>query len=269
MILFPQAKINLGLNVHFKRNDGYHELTTCMIPIPLYDVLEVLPAEDFEFQSSGIEIVGNPSDNLCSKAFQLMASHYTIPKVKMHLRKQIPMGAGLGGGSSDAASVLLALNQMFDLKCSDKELAVLAAQLGSDCPFFIRNKPQIGKGRGELLTDVNLDLKGKWLYLLNPAIHVSTQEAYAGIILGQNQTQTIEEIITGDIYSWKSNLKNDFEPSVFSKYPELKEIKMTFYESGAIYAAMSGSGSTLFGIFEEKPTLLFVDKDYSQWILPL
>lgn len=268
MILFPQAKINLGLNVHFKRPDGYHELSTCMVAIPLYDILEILPASKFSFQSSGLLVNGNLEDNLCVKAYQLMVENFSISPVQMYLRKQIPMGAGLGGGSADAAFVLSALNEMFELNCGIDQLESFAAKLGSDCPFFIRSIPQMAKGRGELLEPISLDLKGYFLYVVNPSIHVSTKEAYDGITFVKHEN-TIETILAHDFREWKSALKNDFEVSIFHKHPILEQIKATFYEHEALYASMSGSGSTMFALFKEKPDSLFDNASWSQWILEL
>lgn len=259
MILFPPAKINLGLNVLFKREDGYHELDTCMVPIPLFDVLEILPAEEFLFHQSGITISGDSGDNLCVKAYQLMVENFSIPPVYIHLRKEIPMGAGLGGGSSDAAYVLKGINELFELNCSIEKMEQLAATLGSDCPFFIKNEPQIAKGRGEILSICNLNLQGYFLKIVNPGIHIGTKEAYAGIAFGK-ESVSVQKVIESPIVNWKKDLKNDFELRAFKSYPELKEIKEKLYAEGAIYAAMSGSGSTMFGIYRTEPAKTFKDK---------
>lgn len=252
MILFPPAKINLGLNVLFKREDAYHELETCMVPIPFTDILELLPAVEFSFHQSGLSVPGEIEDNLCYKAYRLMVENFSIPPVYIHLRKIIPMGAGLGGGSSDAAYVLKGLKELFNINCSDKELEDLASILGSDCPFFIKNEAQIAKGRGEILSPCKLNLKGYYIKIINPGIHIGTKEAYEGIVFGKNES-TIKELIEGPIENWKALLKNDFETTAFTNYPVLKSIKEQLYAEGAVYAAMSGSGSTMFGIFESEP----------------
>ncbi len=252
MINFPSAKINLGLNVLFKRDDGYHELETLMIQLPFHDILEILSAEKFEFKQSGINVEGDIESNLCVKAFRLIQKYHSIPNVYMHLKKIIPMGAGLGGGSADATFVLKELNQLFELNLSAEKLQNYAAQLGSDCPFFILDKPQIAKGRGEVLTTVDFSLKGLYLKLINMGIHVSTKEAFSAIEFSKNE-KSIEEIIHQPILTWKSELKNDFETTVFKIYPELAKIKEDLYSEGAVYASMSGSGSTMYGIFEKEP----------------
>ena len=252
MILFPPAKVNLGLNILFKREDGYHEIETCMIPIPFTDILEITEADEFDFLQTGLAIPGNSQSNLCVKAFQLMKQKFAIPTVRIHLRKQIPMGAGLGGGSAAAAYVLKGLNDLFKLKVSISELEFLAVQLGSDCPFFIKNKPQIARGRGEVLSEIDLDLKGKYLILLNPGIHVGTKEAYDGV-QPRISSKTIEEVISNSYDTWKTELINQFEESIFPKYRLIKELKESLIELGAVYASMSGSGSSVFGIFDEKP----------------
>lgn len=253
MILFPPAKVNLGLHILFKREDGYHEIETCMIPIPFSDVLEITEADEFEFLHTGLAIPGNTDTNLCVKAFLLLKQKFAVPNVRIHLRKQIPMGAGLGGGSSDAAYVLKGLNDLFDLNISISELEVLAAQLGSDCAFFIQSKSQIARGRGEVLTKIDVDLKDKYFVLLNPGIHVGTKEAYDGV-QPRIPSKTIEKILVRSIETWQSELVNQFEESIFTKFPLIKEIKDSLIQMGAVYASMSGSGSSVFGIFDKKPT---------------
>ena len=252
MILFPPAKINLGLHILFKRNDGYHELETVMTPLPFTDILEILPCKKFEFIQTGLTIPGDSQSNLCVKAYLLMKEKYNIPPVYIHLRKIIPMGGGLGGGSSDAAFVLQGINDLFQLNLTPQKLEELAAQLGSDCPFFIQNVPQVAKGRGEILTPIELKLKGYYIKILNLGIHVGTKEAYDGCTFSNN-SKTLSDIISQPISTWKNELKNDFETSVFKIHPKLEAAKQALYNEGAIYAAMTGSGSTLFGIFEVEP----------------
>ena len=252
MILFPPAKVNLGLHILSKRSDGYHEIETCMMPIPFTDILEITKADEFQFLQTGLTIPGNSDSNLCVKAFHLLKQKYGIQNVRIHLRKQIPMGAGLGGGSSDAAYVLKGLNELFSLNISISELEAMAAELGSDCPFFIQDKPQIAKGRGEILNGIDLNLKGKYLILLNPGIHVGTKEAYAGVS-PRIPDKSIAELISEPIEQWQNSLVNDFEESIFENYQLIRQLKEQLVESGAVYASMSGSGSSLFGIFDEKP----------------
>jgi 4-diphosphocytidyl-2-C-methyl-D-erythritol kinase len=256
MILFPPAKINLGLKVLFKRNDGYHELETVMIQIPYTDILEILPADKFEFIQSGLVIDGDTESNLCVKAFRLLQKAFSIPNVSIHLKKLLPMGAGLGGGSADAAYVIRGLNELFNLNLSIEEMQNFASQLGSDCPFFIIDRPQLAKGRGELLSEIEIDLKGYYVKLVNIGIHVSTKEAYSNVHFSAAQP-TIKEILTTSIESWRDNLMNDFEVSILKAYPELEKIKNQIYDEGALYAAMSGSGSTMFGIYKEEPSKTF------------
>ncbi len=258
MILFPPAKINLGLHILFKRNDGFHELETAMTPIPFKDILEILPSPTFIFKQTGLTIPGDSSNNLCVKAYELMKEEFDIPPVFIHLRKIIPMGGGLGGGSSDAAYVITGINSLFNLKLSIPKLEELASKLGSDCPFFIQNTAQIAKGRGEILTPIEIDLKGYYLKIINIGIHVSTKEAFSGANFSTN-TRSVSEIISHPISTWKNELENNFETTVFPIYPELKKIKEELYSKGAIYAAMSGSGSTMFGIFEKEPEKNFVE----------
>ena len=252
MILFPKAKINIGLNVKGKRADGYHELETVMVPIPLFDIVEIIESDTFSFTQSGLAIHGNQDSNLCVRAYKLMNEKFDIPAVKIHLRKQIPMGAGLGGGSADATQVIIAINSLFDLNLSVTELQNLSAELGSDCPFFVVDKPQLAKGRGEILEEINMNLSGYFLKVINPNIHVSTKEAFEGITPSEH-LRSIESIVKAPINSWKGHLHNDFENHLFRNHPELLSIKEGLYKEGAIYASMSGSGSTLYGIFPTKP----------------
>lgn len=262
MLVFPNAKINLGLQVTEKRKDGFHNLVTCMYPVPLTDALEIIQAKKPEFTSSGIAIPDNEKDNLILKAYQLLKKDFNdLPPIAVHLHKAIPIGAGLGGGSADAAFALKMMNKLFDLYLEDWFLEDYAARLGSDCSFFIENKPKIASGRGEILEATNLDLKGKWLVLVNPNIHIDTKEAYAGI--KPKKPQEDLRVILADRKRWKEELVNDFEYSIFQKYPEIKAIKEGLYQQGAFYAAMSGSGSTVFGLFDQKPKWEADTKGYS------
>lgn len=223
-----------------------------MYPIPYSDVLEILPSDDFELVLIGKEISGDLEDNLITKAFRLMQSFYGIPPVKMVLDKLVAMGAGLGGGSADAAFVLKGLNDFFELSIPNQKLQELAAELGSDCPFFIENTPQIATGRGEVLTPFELSLKGMWLHLICPGYHVSTAAAYSGVTPKRTDFDW-NQLRSKDWSVWREQLHNDFEPSVFAKWPHLVEIKSKLYEAGAVFATMSGSGSSMIGLYESKP----------------
>ena len=255
MILYPPAKINLGLNILRKRVDGYHDIDTCMVKIPFTDILEVTKSDSFEFLQTGIKISGAGGTNLCEKAYQLLQNEFEIGPVCIHLRKQIPVGAGLGGGSADATYTLLALNQLFQLQLPLDKLKQLASELGSDCPFFVEGLPQIAQGRGEILSKVELDIFNVFLVLLNPGIHVGTKEAYDGASVSEDVI-AIEEIVQKPIEQWKELLKNDFETSVFKRHPEIELLKEALYQSGAIYAAMSGSGSSVFGLFTNEDAVM-------------
>ena len=250
MIAFPNAKINLGLNVVSKRDDGYHAIESCFYPIPWYDSLEVIEATSFSFHSYGLGIPGDPNNNLCVKAYQLLKEDFDIPPIELHLLKQIPMGAGLGGGSADGAFTLKLISDLFDLGLTTSMLESYALKLGSDCPFFIQNQPSIAMGRGEELHPIELDLSGKFLGIYNPGIHVSTKEAYEGIV-PQETDVPISEIIPQPLSVWKNLLGNDFEKSIFPNHPTIAQLKEEMYEAGAIYASMTGSGSTVYGIFEK------------------
>lgn len=252
MIVFPNAKINLGLFVTSKRKDGYHELQSCMYPIPLCDALEIQTCKKQQFESSGIIIPGEQGENLVERAYKLLKKDFSdLPPICIHLHKHIPIGAGLGGGSADAAFALEAMNRLFELYLEDWILEEYAAQLGSDCPFFIQNTPKIISGRGEIMEPITLDLSGKWIWLVYPNLHISTKEAYAGI--APKPVVSDWKNWMQDTASWKEVLKNDFEDSIFPQYPQLGELKASFYEKGAFYAAMSGSGSSVFGLFDKEP----------------
>ena len=248
MISFPNAKINLGLHVTRKRDDGFHDIETVFYPVGLHDSLETIAmdAGGGSLRQYGIKIP--EGENLCLKAYRLLQDHYDLPGIEMHLLKHIPTGAGLGGGSSDAANTLLMLTALFNLDISSAELEKLAAELGSDCAFFIRNKPVFACGRGEQFIDIDLDLSGKFIVIVKPDVHISTLEAYAMIKPVEGRPSP-REIVQLPLDEWNENLVNDFEMPVFDKYPEIKEIKESLYKMGALYASLSGSGSAVFGIF--------------------
>ena len=247
MIVYPNAKINIGLNVLEKQADGYHKLSSVFYPVnELCDMLEILPAKDFSFSISGIVIPGN--SNICVKAFELLKADFEIENVTMHLHKKIPIGAGLGGGSADGSFALKALNEIFKLDLSIIELEGYALQLGADCPFFIENSPKYIEGIGENMRDINLDLSSYKLKFIFPELHISTAEAYSGVV-PKIPVANLVDSIKQPIENWKSIVKNDFEVAAFVKYPQLKKIKEDLYNDGAIYASMTGSGSVLFGLF--------------------
>lgn len=250
MINFPACKINLGLNILFKRPDGYHEIETAMLEIPVCDRLEITEASMDQFESTGLEIPGK--GNLILDALNLLRRDFDLGQFYIQLEKLIPMGGGLGGGSSDAAKALVLINDLADLGLSTVQLEAYAAQLGSDCPFFVRGGLQLCSGRGEILKPLEVKLPEVWVVLVNIGIHVPTATAYSAVTPKQDQV-SIAEILDMDPFSWKDHLKNDFEPSVFSKHPELSSIKEVLYDQGAFYSAMSGSGSTMFGLFMEEP----------------
>ena len=252
MILFPPCKINIGLHVLHKRNDGFHALDSLMYPVSICDILEVVKSDTFEFTNSGITIPGEGQMNICIKAFHLMQKEYGISPIKIHLHKVIPMGGGLGGGSSDGTYTLRAINDLFNLNLSVERLQGLAALLGSDCPFFVKALPQVATGRGEVLRDVDFSLLGMYLYMINMGIHVSTAQAFSNVTFYQKQ-ETILELIKNPFDQIKDELLNSFEVSVFDSYPDLQRIKNIFSDNGAIYSAMSGSGSTMYGIFKNRP----------------
>jgi 4-diphosphocytidyl-2-C-methyl-D-erythritol kinase len=249
MIVYPNAKINLGLNVLRKREDGYHDISSVFYPVKeCLDILEIIKSEEFEFTNSGIEIP--EGENICEKAWKLLDTDFGIGNVKIHLHKQIPIGAGLGGGSADASFTLKYLNELFDLNLTNKELEQYALKLGADCPFFIDNTPKLVEGIGEKMTSIDLDLSNYEIRLVNPDIHISTKEAYSGIV-PKTPVLSVEKIIELPIIEWKGKLKNDFEESIFEKHLQLEGIKDELYKQGSIYSSMSGSGSFLFGIFEK------------------
>jgi 4-diphosphocytidyl-2-C-methyl-D-erythritol kinase len=250
VISFPPCKINLGLRILRKRSDGFHDIETCFFPVPWCDVLEIIPSSETKIFQTGIPIAGEPTANIVFKAYELLRKDFSIGPVEIHLHKIIPHGAGLGGGSSDAAHALKLLNSIFDLKLSIVALKKYALILGSDCPYFLDTKPMVGTGRGEQLEPVSVDLSGKYLTLIKPDINVSTAEAYSGVT-PQLPSTALQDVIQKPLTEWKQTLVNDFEKSVFNRYPEIGAIKEFLYAKGALYASMSGSGSTVYGIFNE------------------
>jgi 4-diphosphocytidyl-2-C-methyl-D-erythritol kinase len=251
MLFFPNAKINLGLNVLRRREDGYHDLETAFYPVPLKDVLEIVRtgAEVTGFTAYGNPIPGDPAANLCLKAWELLRNEFpTLPPIHIHLYKNIPIGAGLGGGSSDGAWTLIALNRQFRLGLTRQQLLEYAARLGSDCPFFLLNEPCLGTGRGHQLQPISVDLTGFSIALVDPGIHISTATAFSLCTPGEHKTP-ISTILSRPVPEWRKDLINDFEEPVFHLHPELREIKKILYDTGAVYASLTGSGSSFFGIF--------------------
>ena len=264
MIVFPNCKINLGLRVLRKRADGFHDLETVFYPLKVHDALEVIgrsfhpgsgDRQLVRFTSTGIAISGREEDNLCVKAYHLLKKDFQeLPAVEMHLHKAIPMGAGLGGGSADGAFTLKLLNDKFRLNLGTNELIKYAAALGSDCPFFIINKPCVASSRGEMLEAIALDLSRYQIILVNPGIHVETRWAFSEIIPHDRSVgdPALDQVLSASPADWRNNLINDFELPVFRKYPQIRMVKDHLYEQGALYASMSGSGSTVFGIFKNE-----------------
>jgi 4-diphosphocytidyl-2-C-methyl-D-erythritol kinase len=269
MIVFPHAKINLGLHVTSKRSDGYHNIETVFYPIAWCDIMEILPGEKhtsgIEVHLSGLPVQGKHADNLCVKAYYLLKNDYPIPALKLYLHKQIPMGAGLGGGSSDAAAFIHAVNELCSLGMSVSEMQNYAKRLGADCAFFIEGNPVHAIGRGDEFTSVNVSLAGHFIYVVHPGIHVSTAEAYANVV-PEMPSVGIPGILANDVSTWKNKLTNDFERSVFSAHPAIATIKQKMYDAGAIYSCMSGSGSAVFGIFKEEPKALAEFAGMNAWI---
>lgn len=259
MINFPIAKINLGLNVVSKRDDGYHNLETVFYPVPIKDALEVFPMEDgfpsdvrCDLKVTNLFIDGDEQKNLVVKAYNMIAQDYELPRVHVHLYKHIPTQAGMGGGSSNCAYMIRLLNEMFSLGMSDEKMIGYAARLGADCAFFIKAQPAYAEGIGEKLQPISIDLSGYKMLVVRPNIPVSTKEAFS-LITPQVPKKNCLDIVRQPIETWKDELVNDFERSVFAIHPEIGRLKEMMYEQGAIYAAMSGSGSSVFGLFSDTP----------------
>lgn len=273
MISFPNCKINLGLNVIRKRQDGYHDIETVFYPLALTDVLEIVPDDSFKtirpnhkntgakFMATGLPINGAAGKNLCVKAYELLQQDFPkLPSVQIYLHKTIPIGAGLGGGSADGSFTLKMLNEKFQLQLSTQQLLDYALQLGSDCPFFISNKASFATGRGELLQGIDLNLDTYSFVIVNPGIHINTEWAFQQLdpVLPR---KSILKIVQEPVLRWKDELMNDFEPAVIDHHHELSSIKSSLYEAGALYASLSGSGSCFFGIYHKNnfPKLSFPD----------
>lgn len=263
MLSFPNAKINLGLNIVDKRSDGFHNIESVFYPVGWCDALEIIRATNFSFSSTGLEIPGNLKNNLIIKAFDLLDELITIQtkknngkknaksQIAIHLHKVLPMGAGIGGGSADGAFALKMINEIFELELNTEQLQDFASRLGSDCPFFIENTPKFCFEKGNKFEEIDLSLQGKYILLVNPQIHISTAEAYSGV-LPKKPLISIQEILKSPISEWKGVLLNDFEEKIIKNYPKIGQIKSHLYDLGASYASMTGSGSTVFGILSKE-----------------
>ena len=280
MICFPNAKINLGLHVTEKRADNFHNIETIFYPVGWNDALEVVETkeskvvtlsavpdsppkvENFNLHLSGLPVSGNVTDNLLYKAYQLILKSKSLPALEVYLHKVLPMGAGLGGGSADAAFFIKLLNEQFDLKFTEDERMDLARQLGSDCAFFIKNKPVLATQKGDEFSDLLLDLSHLYIAIIYPNIHSNTKEAYS-LVKPQKPSRSLLEIVQQPISTWKNELVNDFENSIFNLYPVVEKTKNDLYDLGAVYASMSGSGSAVFGLFEHKPVIKY---PFPHWV---
>ena len=264
MIVFPNAKINLGLRITEKRPDGFHNLQSCFYPVGWSDVLEVIPSDTFGFSSTGLPIPGSTETNLCVRAYTLLKADFDLPPVQLHLHKIVPIGAGLGGGSSDAAVALKLLSDRFGLGLDVTVLEDYARRLGSDCAFFVSNRPMYCIEKGDVFEEIAVDLGGYYLLLVYPNLAISTAEAYAAIRPRQPET-SLRNDLQLPIDAWRTTIRNDFEDSLFPAYPILPAIKQQLYEAGAVYASMSGSGSTVYGIFNVPVTRPNQFRNYSVW----
>lgn len=265
MICFPNAKINIGLEIVSKREDGYHNIVSGIYPIGYCDILEITKSDKFKFTQTGLNVPGNGEHNLVVQAYNLLQEENDIPAVNIHLHKVVPIGAGLGGGSSDASYTLITLNQIFNLSYSLNELEKFAGSLGSDCPFFIRNKPGIAVEKGDIFKPVEIDLFGYWLVVATPDIHIATQKAYSFTKPSHGNSEWTK-FLSQSPQSWKTNISNRFEDYALKEYPELYDIKDKLLNEGAIYSSLSGSGSSVFGLFNKKMnTENWFPDTYSLW----
>jgi len=255
MLVFPNCKINLGLQILSKRADGYHNLETVFYPVQWTDALEIVPAEKMKFESLGIHIPGDPANNIVLKAHHLLAKDFDLKPLHIILQKHLPVGAGLGGGSANAAFMLKACNTFFELNLSNEQLENYAAKLGADCAFFIQNKPTLATGVGDVFENIKLDLSAYQIMVIYPKKAINTAWAYAQLKLNSEERASLKSIINQPLETWKENLVNDFEPEVVKVMPEIKAIKNTLYENDASYASMSGSGSSIYGIFKKETDL--------------
>ncbi|HET8829831.1 MAG TPA: 4-(cytidine 5'-diphospho)-2-C-methyl-D-erythritol kinase [Pelobium sp.] len=260
MITFPSAKINIGLNITSRRSDGYHNLETVFYPVKIKDALEVIEGTAMSFETSGIEIPGHANENLCLQAYDLMRKDLDLPNINIHLHKKIPIGAGLGGGSADAAFFIKLINQKFDLGLSTEKMQNYCRQLGADCAFFVENKPVFAFGKGDEFEAINLDLSPYFITLIMPPVHVSTGEAYRGVQPKTTQ-QSLKELIKLPIEDWQGKITNDFENHILKNHPLIRGVKASLLEAGALFALMSGSGASVYGIFKKATDLSALGKE--------
>lgn len=266
MVTFPGCKINIGLNIIEKRLDGFHNLESIFYPINLSDILEIVASKSFEFTFSGISVDGKIENNLVYRAYQALKTEFDLPMVKIHLHKIVPLGAGLGGGSADAAATLVVLNDLFDLKLTIDKLEVIADSIGSDCAFFIKNKVAYVQGKGEIVSNHDLDLSGFYLKIVNPGIHIQTKSAFSQIS-STKSGESLENLHEDSIHAWQGTILNQFEQTVFQHYPVIESLKKDLRAEGAIYSSMTGTGSSVYAIFEKEPTQSF--PSYFEWITKL
>jgi 4-diphosphocytidyl-2-C-methyl-D-erythritol kinase len=266
MIVFPNAKINIGLNITERRPDGYHNLETIFYPLMIKDALEVVDFTELKFQSSGIDIPGDAENNLCLKAYHLLKKDFDFPPVSIHLHKHIPIGAGLGGGSADAAFFIKLLNQQFSLNLSADAMMAYVRKLGADCAFFINNQAAYAFERGDHFEPVTIDLSSYYIVLVMPPVHVSTAQAFSRV-KPEAPKESLRSLVSQPIENWKHHIKNDFETSVFAAHPSIRLIKEAFYDAGAIYASMTGSGASVFGIFRTVPDLQQLKKNNQVFVV--
>ncbi len=265
MVIFSNAKINIGLNIIEKRTDGFHNIESVFYPIGYKDVLEIIKADKkLSFNNTGIVIDAKLEDNLIIKAYNLIKNDYDIAPVKIHLHKTIPIGAGLGGGSSNAVYMLKLLNNFFELNINNSKLTDYARKIGSDCAFFVKNTPVFAFQKGDEFSEINIDLSGYNIVVIKPNVFVGTKEAYAGIV-PEKTKNSLKEQIRRPIAEWKNNIKNDFEFGIIKKYPEIAQIKNDLYKQGAIYTSMSGSGSSVYGIFDKQSTFVNTNDKHKVW----
>ena len=272
MVVFPYAKINLGLHVLRLREDGYRDISTVMVPVPLHDVLEVvedrtLPDGEAIMTRSGIPVPGDPKNDLCLKAVALLRADRPIPGLRIHLHKHIPIGAGLGGGSSDGAHTLLALNELLDLHLPSPVLHAYASALGSDCPFFLERGAQLAGGRGEVLTPITPRIAGWWLMLVDPGVHVSTAEVYAHTPPNAEQVDLREVLTAHQPSEWTGLVRNVMEDFVLGAYPQVAAAKRSIAARGASYVSMSGSGASVYGLFEKEPVMPELMAGQRAWVM--
>jgi 4-diphosphocytidyl-2-C-methyl-D-erythritol kinase len=267
MIDFPNAKINLGLQIIEKRSDGYHTIASVFYPVSWCDALEIVPSQKFEFTVTGAKIPEDGHENLCVRAYELLQKDFDLSPVHIHLHKTLPTGAGLGGGSADAAFVIKMLNTQFKIGLESKEMEAYARKLGSDCAFFIENRPRLALAKGDIFKEISVDLSGYWIALVFPQLHISSKQAYAGV-KPQKPLNNLKDIISKNPKEWQGLLVNDFEESLFPQFPVLGEIKEKLKTLGSVYYSMTGSGSAVFGLFENEPPNLqsHFQAEYITWL---